>query len=130
VEALGLVDAGERGRFVALMVEVLRHYVARRLPDADVSLTSTELLAALRGSTTVPVARLAPVLAETDLIKFARRPVAADRARELGREARAIVREVNEQLIAEEQARREAAARAEQAARTASLDRDEKGRAA
>jgi hypothetical protein len=31
------------------------------------------------------------VLTEADLIKFARRPVSTDRARELGREAQAIV---------------------------------------
>jgi hypothetical protein len=30
-------------------------------------------------------------LTDTDLIKFARRPVSGERARELGREARAIV---------------------------------------
>ena len=130
VESLGLVDAGERGRFVALMVEVLRRYLARRVPGSDVSLTSTELLAALRGSTAVPLPRLAPVLAEADLVKFARRQVTAERARQIGAEVRAIAREVNERLAAEEQARLEAAARAEQDARSASLERRQGGRAA
>lgn len=107
VEALGLLDAGERGRFVALMVDVLRDYLARRLPAAEVSLTSTELLGALRmgpSRRTVPLDRLAPLLAEADLIKFARRPVARDRAEALGGEARAIVRDVERARAAEEAA--------------------------
>src|SRR5690242_13752062 len=91
VEALGLVDAGERGRYVALMTEVLRDYLAARYPDAPLSLTSTELLAALRNERGIPNERLMRLLNETDLIKFARRAITADRARELGREARAIV---------------------------------------
>src|SRR5688572_25324480 len=94
IEALGLLEAGERGRFVALMVEVLRDYLAARVVTAHPSLTSTELIAAMRRSSGVPVDRLTPVLSESDLIKFAKRPVSADRAREIGREARAIVHEL------------------------------------
>ena len=30
IEALGLLDAGERGRYVALMIDVLRDYLAAR----------------------------------------------------------------------------------------------------
>ena len=91
VEALGLIDAGERGRYVALVVEVLRDYLAARYAKAPLSLTSTEVLGALRGERAVPNDRLMRVLNEADLIKFARRQVTADRAREIGREARAIV---------------------------------------
>ena len=91
IEALGLVDAGERGRFVALMVEVVRDYLAARYATARLSHTSTELAAAVRGERALPYERLARLLDETDLIKFARRPVTPERARELGREARAIV---------------------------------------
>jgi hypothetical protein len=91
VEALGLVDAGERGRHVALVIEVLRDYLAARYPSAPLALTSTELLGAVRTERAVPNDRLMRVLNEADLIKFARRQVTADRARELGREARAIV---------------------------------------
>jgi hypothetical protein len=91
IEALRLVEAGERGRYVALMIDVVRDYLALRYAAARLSHTSTELLTALRTERAVPHERLARVLSETDLIKFARRPVTADRARELGREARAIV---------------------------------------
>ena len=91
IEALRLVEAGERGRYVTLVVEVLRDYLAARYRAAPLSLTSTELLAALRGEGDVPNDRLMRVLNEADLIKFARRPVTAERAQEIGREARAIV---------------------------------------
>jgi hypothetical protein len=91
IEALRLVEAGERGRYVTLVVEVLRDYLAARYRMAPLSLTSTELLAALRDERAVPNDRLIRVLNEADLIKFARRPVTAERAQEIGREARAIV---------------------------------------
>jgi len=48
----------------------------------------------MRATPVVPVDRLTPVLSETDLIKFARRPVSAERAREIAREARAIVKDI------------------------------------
>jgi hypothetical protein len=102
VERLGLLEAGERGRFVALMVEVVRDYLALRVERAAPSLTSTELVRYLRTRRTMPVQRLATLLSEADLVKFARRSVTAERARELGQEARAIVREV-EQVVRREQ---------------------------
>jgi hypothetical protein len=91
IEALGLLDAGERGRHVTLMVEVLRDYLAARYAEAALSLTSTELQRSVRELPHVPQDRLTRLLTEADLIKFARRPVSTDRAREIGREARAIV---------------------------------------
>lgn len=90
VEALGLLEAGERGRYVALMVDVVRDYLARRA-GTPVSLTSAELVAALRRNGRVPLDRLAPLLTEADLVKFARYQVGPDRAAHLGDEARAVV---------------------------------------
>ena len=111
VERLGLVEAGERGRYVALMVEVLRTYLARRIPDAHPSLTTNELLIAVRDNKTIPVNRLALVLADADLVKFARRSTTAERARELGKEARGIVGAVRAaELKAAEEAKRAEAA--------------------
>lgn len=115
VEAMGLLEAGERGRFVALMVDVLRDYLARRVPGADASLTSSELLHSVRAQRAVPVERLSALLAEADLIKFARRPVARDRAEALGREARLVARDVERARVAEDE--RAAAAAASAAAR-------------
>ena len=96
IEALGLIDAGERGRYVTLMVEVLRDYLAARHQQASLSLTSTELHRAVRELPTVPQDRLIRLLTDADLIKFARRPVSSERAREIGREARAIVAKEHE----------------------------------
>jgi hypothetical protein len=91
IEALGLVEAGERGRYVALSIEVLRDYLAARYTQATLSLTSTELSRSVRELPNVPGDRLTRLLTEADLIKFARRPVSSDRAGEIGRDARAIV---------------------------------------
>lgn len=100
VDALGLIAAGERARHVVLMVEVLRDYLAAVVPAAASSLTTVELLAALRGHRLVQTARLAGLLSEVDLIKFARRPVTAARAAELGREARLLVEAMHLRLNA------------------------------
>jgi hypothetical protein len=109
VERLGLVEAGERGRYVALMVEVMRTYLARRIPAAHPSLTTNELLIGVRENNTVPVNRLALVLADADLVKFARRATTAERARELGTEARGIVAAVRAaEIKAAEEAKRAA----------------------
>lgn len=91
IEALGLVESGERGRFVTLAVEVLRDYLAARYTAATLSLTSREVLDALGGEPAVPHGRLMSVLEEADLVKFGRRPVSPDRARELAHEARGVV---------------------------------------
>jgi hypothetical protein len=96
IEALGLIDAGERGRYVTLMVEVLRDYLAARHQQASLSLTSTELHRAVREVATIPQDRLLRLLTDADLIKFARRPVSSERAREIGSEARAIVAKEHE----------------------------------
>jgi len=91
IEALALLEAGERGRYVTLMVEVLRDYLAARYAEAALSLTSTELHRSLASLPFVPQERLTRLLTEADLIKFARRPVSSEHARELGRDAKSIV---------------------------------------
>jgi len=91
IEALGLVDAGERTRFVTLAIEVLRDYLAARHPDALLALTSRELIAAMRRYHTVPADALARALHEADLAKFAGMAFTPERARALSRETRSIV---------------------------------------
>jgi len=91
IEALGLVDAGERTRFVTLAVEVLRDYLAARYPEALLALTSRELIAAMRRCHAVPADALARALHESDLAKFAGVGLTPERARALSRETRAIV---------------------------------------
>lgn len=91
LEAMGLVDAGERTRFVALAVEVLRDYLAARYPDASLALTSRELVNMMRRQPTVPLEQLSRVLHEADLAKFAGWALTEERARNLAREARNLV---------------------------------------
>jgi hypothetical protein len=119
IEGLALADAGERGRHVALMVEVLRDYLSVRVSAARLSHTSGELVAALRGERLVPRDRLARLLAETDLIKFARSAVTREHALELGAEARAVVDEVHSRWTAAQAAEAEARAQAERRGKAA-----------
>jgi hypothetical protein len=93
VERLRLVEAGEPGRHAALMTDVVRRYLAARHEAATLAHTSGELLATVRGVPTVPVERLHRLFDEVDPVKFAAAPLATQRARELGEEAKAIVRE-------------------------------------
>jgi hypothetical protein len=99
VEGLGLVAAGERTRHVALMVEILREYLGEVVPVASSALTTSELLATLRG-TRLPTSRLAALLGESDLVKFARRAVTPQRAQELGRDARAVAMAIRDAVTA------------------------------
>jgi hypothetical protein len=111
IEALGLLDAGERGRYVTLTVEVVRDYLAARYAEATLSLTSSELTRTVRPFPHVPVERLTRLLTDADLIKFARRPVSTERAREIGREARIIVNDEHKaSRLAEKAEQQEAAA--------------------
>lgn len=91
LERMGLVDAGERTRFAALAVEVLRDYLATRHAEASLALTSRELVNALRKRPTIPHEQLMRVLHEADLAKFAAFSLTEDRARALARDARGIV---------------------------------------
>ena len=91
IEKLGLVEAGERSRHVALVVDVLREYIADRIAGASLSMTSNELLTVTQHARTLPHDRLLRILNEADLVKFARRAVSVERARDMTREAQAIV---------------------------------------
>jgi hypothetical protein len=88
---MGLVDAGERTRFVALLVEVLRDYLAARYPQATLALTSREVIGSLRGHDAVPREQLARTLHEIDLAKFAAWALSEERARALARDVRGII---------------------------------------
>ena len=115
IEAMHLIEAGEHSRYIALVTEVLREFLAARDPAASTSLTTRELLAVLHGSALVPVDRLQTVLREADLVKFANRDAGANRAREIGVECKALVQHVESALAA---AVAEAAAEAERTVRT------------
>jgi hypothetical protein len=102
LQRLALADVGERGRAVALALEIVRTYVSARVPTALLSRTSAELLTAVARDARIPSDRLAALLDEADGIKFAARAVTSVRAIALQQEARAVV----EAIEAAEQARR------------------------
>lgn len=126
LDRLSLPDAGEGGRFVALAVEILRTYLAARVPHATLSRTSAELLQLTENDARIPAPALAALLAESDAVKFARRDVTGARAHELAGEARAIVGVIERAEVARRaaiEAERVANKRAEE--RTAQTTDDE-----
>jgi hypothetical protein len=104
LDRMKLIAAGEPGRHVALAEEILRDYLAARLPEATPSRTSSELRVALATRVEVPHARLAALLDTTDLVKFAAWPIAAAPAAHAAGEARGVVDDV-ERAIREREAR-------------------------
>jgi hypothetical protein len=104
IEALGLIDAGERTRFVTLAVEVLRDYLAARYPEALLALTSRELLVAMRRRPGVQPDALSRALHEADLAKFAGVGLTEERARALSAETRAIVERDHAASVAQSKA--------------------------
>lgn len=100
VERLRLIDAGEPGRHAALMTDVMRRYLAERLGVVSLAQTSGELLAAVRGAPTVPYDALRALFDSVDPVKFANAPLGADRARSIGEEAKAIVRDEHQRAAA------------------------------
>lgn len=93
--ALGLLEAGEPGRFVLAHVEVMRRYLALRFPQAAPSRTAREVADALVGAE-FPILpeRVAELLLQSEPIAFARAPVSQEAARAMAKEARAIVGDV------------------------------------
>ena len=106
IETMNLIPSGQGELHAALMSDVMREYLARRVPEIERSHTSSELLAAGAGIHSSAVG-LGEVLWRTDLIKFARIGVTSEEAAKLGASARAIVEGVEEQLVAEEERARE-----------------------
>jgi hypothetical protein len=98
IEELGLIGAGERGHYVAIVTDVLRTYLSRVIGRARSSSTTSELASALRGDGRVPLTRLVRVLHDADLVKFAREPVSEDDARTIGADTRKLVDDVHDAL--------------------------------
>ncbi|MEX1185636.1 MAG: hypothetical protein WEA80_03520 [Gemmatimonadaceae bacterium] len=110
IEKLGLPDRDEGALHVALMVDVLRNYLAARVAGVRASHTTRELVAAARASGALDPewsAGLAELLHQADLAKFAAWRVDAAQARELGAAARAVVERVENRFV--EQEKRKAA---------------------
>jgi hypothetical protein len=124
LERIGLLDAGEPGRYVALATDITRTYLVRRLAPESVALTSAELIAALAEDRRIPQARLRALLGESDRVKFARQSLSAEEANAMGVDARRLIEEVEQRVIAAEAAAAATAAAATTAASVPAGHRD------
>lgn len=99
--ALGLLEAGEPGRFALTYVGIMREYLAARFPQANLTRTSSEVAEALVGAE-FPVLpeRVLDLLLRAEPIAFARAPVSHQEAQAIATEAQRIVREVETALRA------------------------------
>ena len=110
LDRLGLLEAGESGRYLALVTETVRGYLARRVPTAALSDTTGELMAALHGDARIPIDRLRALLLETDSVKFAAERATTDSARAATASARQLLIDIDAAIVAAEVAARDAAA--------------------
>ena len=101
VEAMQLLEAGDTGRHAALMTDVMREYLAARVPEIERSHTSSELLSA-GGRIHGVAGSLGELLWRADLIKFARAGVTRDEAEEIAAKARGTVQAVEDHFVEEE----------------------------
>jgi len=107
IEAMNLIQTGEPERHAALMSDVMRDYLAARVPGIERSHTSSELLAA--GASVHAVAKqLGELLWRADLVKFARAAISPGDADQLGKSSREVVQSVEDYLVGEEEKDRDA----------------------
>jgi hypothetical protein len=106
IEGMKLLESGESERYLVLMTDVMRDYLAARVEGVHRSQTTQQLMAAA-----APIhayaAGLAQLLSRADLVKFARERTSPDEARSLGQQARAIVRQVEDHFVALEKQKAE-----------------------
>jgi len=93
IEARKLLDKNEAEDYVAAMVDVVREYLAARVPAVRRSNTTTELLGAMRPAEGVE-GQLPAILDQADMVKFARASVNRDEAGRTGALAKEIVEHV------------------------------------
>ena len=98
IEAMGLVQSGEGERHAALMSDVMREYLAARVPGIERSQTSAELLGSSREIHSA-AAGIGELLWATDLVKFAARRISPEEGERLGSAARATVRSVEDYFL-------------------------------
>ena len=102
VESLRLVETGEPARHAALMSDVMREYLAARVPGIERSHTSSELLAHA-GDIHGVTSGLGELLWRADLIKFANVAVSPGEATKLGASSREVVNAVEQHFVSREQ---------------------------
>jgi hypothetical protein len=115
IEQLRLLEDGEYGEYYARTIDVVREYLAARVPGVRRSDTSTELLRTMQPRDGIE-AELPRLLDRGDLVKFARADVPLEEARQAGFALRAIVDHVEARLDPESEPAKRAAAAKERAA--------------
>ena len=112
IEARKLVEKDEPEEHVAAMVDVVREYLAARVPGVRRSNTTTELVRAMDPREGVE-AGIPDMLERADMVKFARAGVGVEEAKRVGATARNIVDHVEARLNPEsEPGKRSSAAKA------------------
>jgi hypothetical protein len=101
IEAMQLIQAGQGERHAALMSDVMRDYIAARVPGVRRSHTSSELLSA-SDEIHSAAGGIGDLLWSTDLIKFAGLKVGPDEAKRLGASARKAVKSVEDYFLDKE----------------------------
>jgi hypothetical protein len=115
IEQRRLLEDGKYAEYYARMVDVVREYLAARVPGVRRSNTSTELLRTMKSRDGVE-AELPRLLERADLVKFARASVSLEEARDAGLTLRAIVDHVEARINPESEPAKRAAAAKERAA--------------
>ena len=115
IEQRRLLEDGRYPDYYAAMVDVVREYLAARVPGVRRSNTTSELLRTMQPRDGVE-SELARLLERGDLVKFARASVSLEEAREAGVALRAIVDHVEARLNPESEPAKRAAATKERAA--------------
>jgi hypothetical protein len=115
IEARRLLEDGQSAEYFAAMVDVVREYLAARIPGVRRSDTSSELLRAMKPRDGVE-AELPRLLEEADLVKFARGVITGAEAREAGQALRSVVDHVEARVNPESEVAKRMAAAKERAA--------------
>jgi hypothetical protein len=115
IEQRRLLEDGNYMEYYAGMVNVVREYLAARVPGVRRSNTSTELVRTMQPRDGVE-AELPRLLERGDLVKFARVKVSLEEARDAGLALRAIVDHVEARVNPESEPAKRAATAKERAA--------------
>lgn len=115
IEAKGLIESGRASEYLVAMVDVVREYLAARIPGVRRSDTTFELLKTMRLADEVE-AELPRWLAQADLVKFARGDASPEGALLAGQSLREIVNHVEARVNPESEAARKLGVARERAA--------------
>jgi membrane protein implicated in regulation of membrane protease activity len=108
IEKLRLIEEGRAALYLALVVDVVREYLAARVQGVRRSDTTTELLRAMQPHDGVE-AELPALLERADMVKFAKAEVSSDEARAVGVATREVIDHVEARLNPESEPAKRAA---------------------